>query len=94
MRRYWSGKFPEHKLCYEDCVWGAKEGGCASGQGDEEEGEEGTQESRMTLRGQRKKGLNKNVRGARRILGEHILIVAQTTWILLEAKINDAYSPT
>lgn len=94
MRRYWSGKFPEHKLYYEDCVWGAKAGGCASGQGDEEEGEEGAQGRKMTLRDQRKKSLNKNVRGARRILGVPILIVAQTTWVLLEAKINDAYSPT
>lgn len=68
MRRYWSGKFPEHKLYYEDCVWGAKAGGYASGQGDEEEGEERTQGRKMTLRDQRKKSLNKNVREARRNL--------------------------
>lgn len=54
MRRYWSGKFPEHKLYYEDSVWGAKAGSCASGQGDEEEGEEGTQGRKMTLRDQKK----------------------------------------
>lgn len=43
---------------------------------------------------QRKKVLMTLIRGLRRILGVYMLLVAQITGILIEAKTNDAYSPT
>lgn len=65
--------------------------GHAFGRKDEKEGEEERRGWRM---GSEKKGLNENVRGLRRILGVYMLLVAQITGILIEAKTNDAYSST